>query len=240
MITNATPIYITLILEAIFWFSAYVLVVRRSFKDKSYGMPIFAMAGNITWEFILAAGFVRSCPYAWSTCPETFFQSLNLISMSIDVLILITILKYGRNQFSNPFIKKYFYPIIIYAILTFFTMQLAFMKQFGILNPYSSDPQYIPVYDQGGPYTGFALAMMMGILLINMLVTREDLSGQSLYIGVCMLLGNFFAYILWNVLGGAQGIITVLYVNVFFVNVVYIVMYYQKAKSLGVNPFKRF
>ena len=240
MITNSTPIYAALIFEAIFWFSAYVLVVRRSFKDKSYGMPIFAMAGNITWEFILAAGFVQSCPYAWTTCPETFFQSLNLISMSIDVLILISILKFGRDQFDSPFIKKYFIPIIIYAILTFFSMQLAFMRQFGALNPYSSDPQYIPVFDQGGPYTGFALALMMGILLIYMLLTREGVGGQSFYIGLFMLLGNFFAFILWNVLGGAQGLITVLYVNVFFVNVVYIVMYYQKAKSLGVNPFKRF
>lgn len=113
------------------------------------------------------------------------------------------------------------------------------MLQFGALNPYAADPQYIPVFDQGGPYTGFALALMMGVLLINMLITREGVSGQSFYIGLFMLLGNFFAYILWIVLGGASGLITVLYVNIFIVNVVYIIMYYRKAKMININPWRR-
>jgi hypothetical protein len=41
-------------LTALGWAVAYVLIIRRGFLDKTYGVPMVALAGNIVWEFLFA------------------------------------------------------------------------------------------------------------------------------------------------------------------------------------------
>ena len=36
------------------WLAVYILIVRRSFKDRTYGVPMFAVCANCSWEFIFS------------------------------------------------------------------------------------------------------------------------------------------------------------------------------------------
>nr|WP_222707310.1 hypothetical protein [Pontibacter qinzhouensis] len=38
--------------SGVFWTLAYLLLLRRGYIDKSYGMPMVALCANISWEFI--------------------------------------------------------------------------------------------------------------------------------------------------------------------------------------------
>ena len=39
------------VISGICWTIVYAFLAYRSFKDKSYGMPLAALALNFTWEF---------------------------------------------------------------------------------------------------------------------------------------------------------------------------------------------
>ncbi|MCI0577806.1 MAG: hypothetical protein L0331_16590, partial [Chloroflexi bacterium] len=94
--------------------------------------------------------------------------------------------------------------------------------------------------DQGGPLTAFGLTLLAGVLFITMLRQRDSLEGQSFYIALFMLLGNFFAYLFLFLLGEIIGVITVLYVGTLLLNFIYVAMVYRKCRALGINPWLNF
>src|SRR6266487_273578 len=40
--------------SGIFWTATYILIIRRSFLDHTYGMPLVALCANISWEGIFS------------------------------------------------------------------------------------------------------------------------------------------------------------------------------------------
>src|SRR6266852_2809478 len=40
--------------SGICWTLVYLLIIKHGFQDKTYGMPLWALAANISWEFIFA------------------------------------------------------------------------------------------------------------------------------------------------------------------------------------------
>ena len=38
----------------LFWSATYILIIRRGFKYKTFGMPMAALCANISWEAIFA------------------------------------------------------------------------------------------------------------------------------------------------------------------------------------------
>src|SRR4029453_9816635 len=71
------------------WYVAYVLIIYRGFKDRSYGMPVTALCANVAWEglgsFVLPVG-----PVARGT---------NIMWFVTDLVILYTCLRYGADDF---------------------------------------------------------------------------------------------------------------------------------------------
>lgn len=53
---NQPPVYYLTVQDSLilsvsaFWTVAYVLYVRQGFRDKSYGMPLFALYGTLYFE----------------------------------------------------------------------------------------------------------------------------------------------------------------------------------------------
>src|SRR5690554_7553597 len=43
---------ILILTGGIFWLLVYIEIIRKGFKDKTYGMPLAALLVNISWEFI--------------------------------------------------------------------------------------------------------------------------------------------------------------------------------------------
>jgi len=202
----------------LFWLAAYTLIIKRGFQDKTFGMPIAALCANIAWETLFSNIYI----------PDYLLVRIgNSLWVIFDLLILITALKYGPGDFSQPLIKRFLRPLIFLGV--FLTIFLCI--------------PFVNVYqDTQGYLLGWIAAFMMSILFIAMLIRRDSIQGQSFYIGLAMLLGNFSAY-LWvkyyprQVLDPMVNLTFMLATGLF--NVIYLILIYEKCKSQNINPLTR-
>ena len=77
--------------SGIFWSATYLLIIRRSILDQTYGMPLFALCANISWEFI----------FSFIYPPSIIQHVVNLVWFSLDVVILMQLLRYGSREFAD-------------------------------------------------------------------------------------------------------------------------------------------
>lgn len=236
-------LYVTYGFLALFWLPAYFLVIRRGILDHSYGMPIVAMLGNWPWEWIFGLNLAPACPITWDTCPAGPLQFANFASMFLDAGIIYTVFRYGRSKFTNPFIVKYFYQILVFGLIASFAIQYTFITEVGFPNIHNLVVNgEVPLFlagDSGGSYSAYILTFVMGILFINMLTERNSLEGQSFIIALLMMLGNIAAYLFIAILNEITPFLSVLFWLTMFVNIIYAVMTYKKSIELGINPWKR-
>jgi len=81
------------------WVAAYVLIIVRSFIDRSYGMPLAALALNIAWEGTFS--FIY---------PHTNLQLyVNIVWFGLDCIILLEVLWFGPREFPRQPLWR-FYP----------------------------------------------------------------------------------------------------------------------------------
>ena len=227
--------------EAVFWVGAYLLIIRRAFVDKSYGMPVVAMCGNISWEFLYGVGLFPACPSLWEGCPGMFLQVATLGAALLDTVIVFTILRFGPQQFRQPQVRNNLPWLVLLGIVVAVSVIYTSIAGFYTLDV-GGQAGFLPIAEQGGDYTGFGLALMMSILFIAMFVSRDSLSGQSFYIALFMAVGNGFAY-LYNYFifnGRLAAIVNVLAAASLLFNVAYAYFLYRKSQALGVNPWRRF
>jgi hypothetical protein len=235
----------TAMLSGVFWLLAYIFIIYRGFKDKSYGMPIVALCGNLAWEIIFGLGIETGCPASWATCPATVIQIRNFIWMLFDFVILYTVLKYGRKYFSHPVVKKYFTWIVLSGVVIALLVIYTIVQEFWIRNQWNvvvngQIPDFLPLKIQGGSYyTGFGLNFMMSLLFITMLIGRGNVDGQSVYIAANKWLGSLAAYAFMLADGIQTPVVNVLYLFVFVWDVAYIWLVYRRCKLDGINPWRR-
>jgi hypothetical protein len=148
------------------WSIVYVDIINRGFKDKTYGMPLFALAFNIAWEFIY--GFLVGQDFSLQ-------KAVNITWFILDAIIIYTYFKFGRKEFSISY-QKLFIPWSV----------MAFVIGFGTLYFAHLDLGD----DWGAIYSAFGQNLMMSVLFIGMLVRRNNVDGQSMYIAIFKCLGT--------------------------------------------------
>jgi hypothetical protein len=80
------------------WTLCYVLLTLASFRDRSYGMPLFALAYNFAWEFVYGL-IVAETPL------EQFVFTIWLI---LDLGMVYGLLKYGKEEWNHaPLVKRH-------------------------------------------------------------------------------------------------------------------------------------
>jgi hypothetical protein len=195
-------LYVTYGFLALFWLPAYILIARRGFIEKTYGMPILAMLGNWSWEWIYALNLDSACPVVWSTCPQRALQLASFASMFLDGFIVYTVFKFGREKFSNPFIRKYYDQILIFGLIAAFAIQYAFVTEVGFpnlrqLKINDQVPSFLSA-DGGSSYTPYILIFAAGILFVYTLfrIGRQNSFGpffQKYYgpILICGMIASF-------------------------------------------------
>src|SRR3990172_2287178 len=236
----------TFAFEAAFWLGAYALIVKHSFGEKIHGMPVVAMCGNISWEFILGLGLFPACPAYWANCPQPVMGPVTVWAALLDVFILYTIIRFGRDQFQTPFIRRDFPTLVLLGVATAAGIIYTFMSELYTLNIYGARvgngvPEFLQAGLQGGIFTGWGLALMMAILFIAMLISRGDVRGQSFYIALFMGLGNLGAYMFDHTAAVRMPtIVDILAVASLTLNAVYVVLVFRKSKALGIDPLRRF
>ena len=153
--------------SGVLWTLAYLLIIRRGFLDRTYGMPLAALCANLSWEFIFAFVYPHDLPQ----------RAVNVVWFSFDVVILAQLLLYGPREFANlP--RRLFYAGFALALATAFGAVLTVTLEFD---------------DFDGAYSAFGQNLMMSILFVTMLYSRGSLRGQSVSIAALKMGGTALA-----------------------------------------------
>ena len=205
-----------MMIGGLFWSATYILIIRRGFKDKTFGMPIAALCANISWEMIFAFVLPHDAPQIY----------VNYIWFSLDVIIVIQFLKYGKKEFPN--IPKW----QIFAIFAL-GISVAAPLILGISNELG---------DGVGAYAAFGQNLMMSILFVTMLINRKGIGGQSVYIALFKMIGTGLsstAFFLYRPIAQDSILLQFLFVSIFVFDLIYTIGIYRKCKNNKIS-LKRF
>ena len=203
------------LISGVSWTIVYLAIIYRGFKDKTYGMPFFALALNITWEFLFSFLFGG----------ELSLQLvINIAWFFFDVVILYTYFRFGREEFPESVDSKWFVPWTVWILAVGFITQYFTVLEFPGL--------------PGAMYSAFVINLVMSILFIGMLVRRDSVDGQSMGVAVFKWLGTAAPTLLFYLVSGSN-LVLVLGILIFVFDLIYIAMLYQKFREVGLNPFTR-
>jgi len=205
-------LFLTL-LSGVCWSIVYIELIRKGFKDKTYGMPLFALGLNFAWELIYSVDELvlgAASIQGW----------VNLVWAVLDAVIVYTYFKYGRKYFPEKG-KNHFIPFSILAFASCFVMQFAFYFHFkgGVL---------------AGEYSAFAQNAAMSILFLTMLFNRGNTQGQTVLMAVAKWIGTLAPTILMGVLQKFNIYIVLMGVVCSVFDIIYIVVL-SKWKKAGLD-----
>lgn len=165
-------------LSGLCWTIVYIELIRVGFKQKTYGMPLFALSLNICWECIYTIRYMTADPGALQSW-------VNLVWFLLDILVVVTYFRYGKEDFRKFFDVRYFIPWSVLAFIVGLAVQLGFVSEFG---------------DIGAGYSAFLQNLLMSVLFIIMLTLRKSSKGQNQLIAVCKWLGTLAPTVLFGII----------------------------------------
>ena len=207
-------ITICIVISGICWSSVYADSIRTGFKQKTYCMPLFALGLNIAWEGIYAYTdlFIRGDIGAQAIANTVWFL--------LDIFILVTWFKYGREEMDSELGRKWFVPWSVVVLVSCFALQILFMVEFGDV--------------EGEKYSAFLQNIAMSVAYLYMLNRRKSSKGQTMTIAVCKCVGTITP----TIFGAIEGNMFILVTGIicFIFDAVYIVCLHhvkQKEKALA-------
>lgn len=218
------------IVSGLCWTLAYILIIRRGALDKAHGMPLWALALNFAWEFNYS--FVTPCPM-----PQ---RAINIVWCIFDAVILIHFFKYCKVDY--PTLKpKQMYPLVVLAFVVCWVTVVMFQFEF-----WPSAPADYPL-GMGRAYSAWGMDVSMAIIFVYFIIRRDGMLGQSLYIALCMFIGNVAAAIPFIIYqhAGVPGVPALgfffpfAFACAFLFNIIYIGEIFAYCKRDGINPWKR-
>jgi hypothetical protein len=196
------------------WTLAYILIIRRGFIDKTYGMPIVALCANISWE----------CIFSFIHPHETPQLQVNMVWFLFDFFILYQVLLRGDNLFYKQVSRVLFLSVFPVVLVMTFCAVLFISYEFN---------------DFQGRYAAFGQNLMMSVLFVTLLVNRESSAGQSFYIALFKMVGTILPSVLFFLKYPSSWLLNYLYIGIFIFDATYAVLIYRRLTIEGVNPWKR-
>ena len=224
-------VYTAYILTSVGWGIAYISIIYRGWKDQTYGMPLVALAANISWEFFLS--FIIPTP--------TILKFRNILWFGLDLIIVYQCLRYAQQEFRYPVLKRHASLIVLGTIFAAGALVGTIMWK---------------VQDLRGWYSGLMMNVSMSILFVMMFLDRNNIRGQSLYAALFKFLGTFGAILAVivaspaNVLSGFTGMLPeqwyppstfmlAAYAIIAVFDWIYIIAIYRAIAERGINPWRR-
>lgn len=197
-----------LLLSGLAWTIVYIDCIRIGFKHKTYAIPFWALALNISWEILHTILDYRSRGI------ETQII-INGVWAIFDIAVFVTFFRYGKKYFPKNLKSGWFYAWSISGIIISFMIQYIFIREYGLI--------------MGGGYAAFLQNLLMSALFIAMLVQRNGSEGQSLIIAVSKWIGTMaptllFGYIGSNSMGGPNYLMFATGIIIAIVDLVYIIL----------------
>lgn len=192
------------------WTLVYIEGIRLGIRDRSYAIPFYALALNLSWELLYTYFGFRT---------RIDLQTIiNTVWFLFDVGILYTYFTYGKKYFPVN-LAYWFLPWSMLGLFTAFWVEYAFAREFGI--------------SAGGTYAAFLQNLLMSVLFIGMLVRRDSTEGQSLTIAVSKWLGTLAPTIVFGMIGGPKPLILTAGLLCSVFDLIYIWMLSRYGKGLS-------
>ena len=205
---------IILILGGIFWILTYIFIISKGYKDKTYGMPLFALCANISWEFIFSFLLPHSPPQLY----------INYLWFALDVVIVFQFFKYYKNEFPN---LSSLTLCIVFGISV--ATALSIILSGGIF-----------LGDVDGVYAAFGQNLLMSVLFVVMFFRRGNtLRGQSIFIAIFKMLGTGLTSIHFYLFEPVSSsfVLPFLFISIFFFDLLYAVLIVKQYKKNNKSLF---
>src|SRR5687768_11232529 len=182
------------------WTVVYILIIVRSYRDKTYGMPYWALAFNFSWELIFS--FLLH-----TNLPDHQLQIIiNRVWLAFDVFILVAYFRHGKKEWPSTVPRSLFIPFsVLVMIIGFFFVYLISVE----------------LDHSKGKYAAFIQNLMMSWLFIAMLIRRRNTSGQSIGIAFFKLIGTLAPTLIY---GLKSNFILFLGMSCFIADLIYLLL----------------
>lgn len=160
------------------WTIAYIVIILKAHKDRSYGIPMLDGCLNVSWEAIYSFNLVAPLAASLNWGNRFWFM--------FDCINVLQVFLYGREMQSNEWVRKHFYAIaaltLIASAFGLYTFLIYFNDLYGVASSLLMD-------------------LLMYGLFIGAVFNRRDLRGLSYPGAWLMLAGNVagfaFIYVWW-------------------------------------------
>jgi hypothetical protein len=149
-----------------FWLVLYLLAIIGGFRQRTYLIPLVAIAANFAWELIAAV---------YRIAPVRLWHIGDILWLCLDAGIVWTLLRYGRQQQQIPEIRRGFYAIVgltfVFALIAQLALEEALSDEYGFLDAY-------------------VISVMMSVLFYFLYFERRNADDINYGIAWCKLFGN--------------------------------------------------
>jgi hypothetical protein len=208
----STPSWFALMI--ICWMITYFESARLGFKYKTYAFPLWCVGLNVTWEFLSAV-------YAIRENQPIHVAAGSALCLILDILILVTYIKYGLKYWPQNLSSRFFYPHLGLVLIICMAFQYGMIKLFGLTD--------------GIAYSGFLQNLVMSVLFIYMLVSRNGPEGQNMLIAVSKFIGTAVPTMIVGVIGIPAGspnlLIRYVGLSIIILDVIYILGLYNAMRK---------
>jgi hypothetical protein len=198
----------------VLWLAAYVLIARKGFQDRTYGVPAVALALNFTWEILYTVQFPPS------DLPHIILRWAWLLT---DCLIVYQYFRFGKEAMGLPALKRYFYPLSIFLFINAYVFQLTYRYHFNDLRGYEN---------------AFLINFLMSLLFVRFFFLRPNMRGLSYGAAWCKLVGTAILAVVYSIQRQESiiryGFMIYLFASTFFFDVIYIVLL-ARERAAGQN-----
>ncbi len=194
---------ILLLIGGLSWTIVYIEIIRKGFKEKTCGMPLFPLMLNFSWEVIYSVdGLLVRKSF------DSIQTYVDVVWALLDVCIIFTWFEYGKRLLSTNN-KKFFIPYSLLALFTSFAMQYAF---------------YLCPEAQGlsAMYSAYTSNTAMSISFLIMILRKENTQGQSLIVAIGKWIGSLAFVLYGNVYSGIHVFILLMGIVCSLFDVLYI------------------
>lgn len=208
-------LFLTL-LSGISWIIVYEECIRLGFRQKTYAMPFWALALNISWETIYTYSDIFLEAHGKLEGMLVAQVIVNAFWVCLDCIILYTYFKYGKKEWPEKICKKYFVPWSILVLFCSTVLQIAFIKEFGFV--------------MAAQYSAFLQNLLMSVLFIVLYTKRRNMQGQSMLLAVAKWIGTLAPTILMGIISYNVIVLTAgIFCSVF--DLIYIFLLYKETKK---------
>ncbi len=229
------------------WAIVYIIAIVIGQRQRTYAVPMVAIGLNVTWEVLHTAIY-----------PPALFANLiaNLIWLAFDLLIVIQLIRFGRDRQSNDVVRRFFGGVVVGMLGLALVGHATFYR-------HVTSNAIFP--DTDGVVSAFVINLVMSVLFIAFYFERPSGEGISRPIAWLKMFGtaaisaaNVIAFETiprvryevqmrkegtaeWVDLGsiGSQtvrpGFLYFLFVAILIFDIVYIILLYRRPRPTTVN-----